>query len=83
MNTTLKEPEKWTRQARLAGLKSKGLKSGKICLKCGKKFPSTGPYNRICEKCNSVNKQIVRSEYKLSATGRFELLNYDGLVAVE
>ena len=28
------------------------------CLKCGKKFLSEGPYNRICVECNVINKGI-------------------------
>ncbi len=28
-----------------------GSKKNKLCLKCGKKFLSIGPYNRLCEKC--------------------------------
>ena len=27
----------------------------RTCLKCGKKFRSTGPGNRICKKCTRIN----------------------------
>ncbi len=30
-----------------------GSKKSRLCLKCGKKFLSIGPYNRLCEKCVS------------------------------
>jgi len=33
------------------------------CLKCGKKFPSKGPYNRICDKCSSMNERVASSTY--------------------
>ncbi len=29
------------------------LKKSRLCLECGKKFLSIGPYNRLCEKCVS------------------------------
>jgi len=28
----------------------------RVCLKCGKKFPSRGPGNRICKGCKSKNR---------------------------
>jgi len=30
----------------------------KICLRCGKKFPSTGAYNRICDPCARINENV-------------------------
>jgi predicted amidophosphoribosyltransferase len=30
-----------------------GSKKERLCLECGKKFLSIGPYNRLCEKCVS------------------------------
>ncbi len=35
------------------------LKKKRLCLKCGKKFCSIGPHNRICEKCVSTNEKIA------------------------
>jgi hypothetical protein len=29
-------------------------KKSRLCLKCGKKFLSIGPYNCLCEKCVSL-----------------------------
>ncbi len=29
------------------------LKKSRLCLECGKKFLSIGPYNLLCEKCVS------------------------------
>ena len=40
-----------------------GLKQKRICLKCGEKFPSKGPYNRICDKCSSMNERVATSTY--------------------
>ncbi|GJQ60835.1 MAG: hypothetical protein D8M57_08280 [Candidatus Scalindua sp. AMX11] len=31
----------------------------RTCLKCGKEFPSVGPYNRICVKCDLMNVRQV------------------------
>ncbi len=39
------------------------LRQKRMCLKCGEKFPSKGPYNRICDKCSSVNERVASSTY--------------------
>ncbi len=41
------------------------LKQMRICLKCGEKFPSKGPYNRICDKCSSMNERVASSTYAI------------------
>lgn len=28
------------------------------CLKCGRKFESAGPWNRLCQSCNSDNAKL-------------------------
>lgn len=33
------------------------LEKDRTCLKCLKTFPSTGPGNRICKKCEKTNSQ--------------------------
>ncbi|ODS32821.1 MAG: hypothetical protein SCARUB_02027 [Candidatus Scalindua rubra] len=43
------------------------FKKKRLCLKCGKKFLSKGPYNRICEKCGSINERIATSTYSVSS----------------
>jgi len=45
------------------GTKGTGLKQKRICLKCGEKFPSKGPYNRICDKCSSINERVATNVY--------------------
>jgi Zn finger protein HypA/HybF involved in hydrogenase expression len=40
-----------------------GVKQKRMCLKCGEKFPSKGPYNRICDKCSSMNERVATSTY--------------------
>ena len=40
-----------------------GLRQKRICLKCGKKFHSKGPYNRICDKCSLMNERVASSTY--------------------
>ena len=40
-----------------------GSKQKRMCLKCGEKFPSKGPYNRICDKCSSMNERVATSTY--------------------
>ena len=40
-----------------------GLKQKRICLKCREKFHSKGPYNRICDKCSSMNERVAKSTY--------------------
>ena len=39
------------------------LKQKRVCLKCGEKFPSKGPYNRVCDKCSSMNERVANSTY--------------------
>ncbi len=48
-----------------AGGKVPSLKEKRICLKCGGKFPSKGPYNRICDKCSSMNERVSSSMYAI------------------
>ncbi len=40
-----------------------GLRQKRICLKCGEKFHSKGPYNRICDKCSLMNERVAKSTY--------------------
>jgi predicted amidophosphoribosyltransferase len=39
----------------------------RLCLKCGKKFLSIGPYNRICEKCSLINKRMALHTHSVSS----------------
>ncbi len=39
------------------------LKQKRVCLKCGEKFPSKGPFNRVCDKCSSTNERVANSRY--------------------
>ncbi len=38
-------------------------KQKRVCLKCGEKFPSKGPFNRVCDKCSSTNERVANSTY--------------------
>jgi Zn finger protein HypA/HybF involved in hydrogenase expression len=33
-------------------------KPNRVCLRCNKKFPSSGPGNRICMACNQANAKV-------------------------
>ena len=33
-------------------------RASRVCLKCGKDFPSTGPGNRICKPCTRINARF-------------------------
>ncbi len=44
-----------------------GSKKKSLCLKCGKKFFSKRPYNRICEKCSLINKEIALHTHSVSS----------------
>ncbi|GAX60686.1 hypothetical protein SCALIN_C13_0203 [Candidatus Scalindua japonica] len=35
------------------------LNKSRLCLKCGERFLSTGPYNRLCEACVATNEKIA------------------------
>ncbi len=41
------------------------LKKKRACLKCGQKFLSKGPYNRLCDKCSLSNERVASSSYSL------------------
>jgi predicted amidophosphoribosyltransferase len=41
-------------------------KTKEICLKCDRKFKSTGDHNRICDKCNAENSREARIMHKTS-----------------
>ncbi len=47
-------------------IKVKKSKKKRFCLKCGNKFHSNGPGNRICEDCNLTNLKIGPASYTLS-----------------
>ena len=42
------------------------LQNKRLCLKCGKKFLSEGPHNRICVKCGLINDRIIVVTYSVS-----------------
>ena len=44
------------------------LQKKRLCLRCGKKFPSKGLYNRICERCSLLNERMVKSTYSVGNT---------------
>ena len=35
----------------------------RLCLRCGKKFPSKGFHNRICMKCELINERQGKVNY--------------------
>ena len=44
-----------------------GSKKERLCLKCGEKFLSKLPYNRICERCSLINKRIALKTHSVSS----------------
>ena len=42
------------------------LHKKRLCLKCGKKFLSESPHNRICVKCVLINNRIRADTYFLN-----------------
>ena len=49
-----------------------GSKQKRLCLKCGEKFPSKGPYNRLCDKCSSMNERVASSTYAVGKSSPSE-----------
>ncbi len=45
----------------------KVIKRNRLCLKCGKRFLSTGSHNRLCKTCISTNKTVVPKLYHVSS----------------
>ncbi len=35
------------------------LEKSRVCLKCGMKFSSNSPQNRLCDKCTSKNTKLA------------------------
>lgn len=35
----------------------------RVCLKCDNPFPSAGPGNRICGRCDDTNRTLSRREH--------------------
>ncbi len=48
------------------------LKQKRVCLKCGEKFPSKGPFNRVCDKCSSTNERVANSTYAVRESSNSE-----------
>ncbi len=42
-------------------------KKKRLCLKCGEKFLSECPYNRICEECSLTNERIAFRTHPVSS----------------
>ncbi len=42
-------------------------KKKRLCLKCGEKFLSKRPYNRICEECSLTNERIASRTHAVSS----------------
>ncbi len=42
-------------------------KKKRLCLKCGKKFLSKRPYNRICEECRLKNERVSFRTHSVSS----------------
>jgi len=42
-------------------------KKERLCLKCGEKFLSEYPYNRICEKCGLTDEKIALKAHSVSS----------------
>ncbi len=41
----------------------RNLKKRRLCLKCGNKFLSIGPHNRLCENCASTNSKLAMNTF--------------------
>ena len=44
-----------------------GSKKKRLCLKCGEKFLSECPYNRICKECSLTNERIALHTHSVSS----------------
>ena len=46
--------------------KERDAENTKVCLKCDRKFVSNGDFNRICDRCQSINSRVSRKMHKLA-----------------
>jgi hypothetical protein len=67
-HNNLKTERKTLRNTSLSGDTNKfRSKKERLCLRCGKKFSSECPYNRLCEKCSLKNEKISLKTYSVSS----------------
>jgi hypothetical protein len=76
LKTNLKDTDRSTSATEV------GFKKKRACLKCGQKFHSKGPYNRICDKCGMSNERVASSAYSVgqrapSSSNQFEKQLYE------
>jgi len=57
------KPNKLKSTSKEVGTNVISSKQKRVCLKCGEKFPSKGPFNRVCDKCSSMNERVANSTY--------------------
>ncbi len=43
------------------------LEKSRVCLKCGMKFSSNSPYNRLCDKCTSKNSRTAYRAFRANS----------------
>jgi hypothetical protein len=48
--------------------------SPRTCLRCGSRFPSTGPENRICKACSQENHKLFNTYTEEALVGGIFLL---------
>ncbi len=60
-NSSKSDRKRKTLRATSLGCDTNKIRSKKkrLCLKCGEKFLSERPYNRICEECSLINEEIA------------------------
>ena len=51
------------------------LNTRRLCLKCGKKFLSIDPYNRLCENCVSIKEKIALKTFYVCSKLPDELIH--------
>lgn len=55
----------------------KDCSAERMCLRCGKKFNSKGPWNRTCVDCQYKNEhEIIQTKYRLSEDGKKSLEDF-------
>lgn len=60
-----------------------GSKKARLCLRCGEKFLSEGPYNRVCEDCSVINARVYKNEYKIITTRNKKINPQNDLESLE
>lgn len=61
LRSNLKSWRSWMSRLSANGVRVWPSPKRRVCLGCGHRFPSSGPWERFCKKCRSRNSRLGRT----------------------